>query len=81
VAVNQYLQTRPRSVNVGEPGYDSILGPGWWPIEDKFRWMSKAASLRLGGPVTAQTKLHITGFCPETVSSRGPVTLVVRQNQ
>jgi hypothetical protein len=81
VAINQYLQTRPRSVNVGEPGYDSILGPGWWPIEDKFRWMSKTASVRLGGPITAATRLHITGFCPETVSSKGPVTLTVRQGQ
>ncbi len=77
VAMSQYLQSRPRQVNVGEPGYDSLLGPGWWPIEDKFRWMGKSASVRLGGPVKAGTHLVISGFCPETVASKGPVTLQV----
>lgn len=80
VAVFQYLQSRPRSVNVGEPGYESLLGPGWWPIEDRFRWTSKSASVTLGGPQSPNDRLHVSGFCPESVASGGPVILTVRVN-
>lgn len=79
VALNQYLQSRPQQVNLGEPGYDTLLGPGWWPLEDKFRWMSKSASVRLGSPAKGvRKKLEVRGFCPESVASRGPVTLTVK---
>ena len=79
VALNQYLQSRPQQVNLGEPGYDTLLGPGWWPLEDKFRWMSKSASVRLGAPAKGvRKKLEVRGFCPESVASRGPVTLTLR---
>jgi hypothetical protein len=77
VAMNQYLQSRPRQINLGAAGYDSLLGPGWWPVEENFRWMSKSASVRLGGGLTADSRLTVTGFCPDTVSSQGPVTLRV----
>jgi len=78
VAVNQYLQSRPRQINVGSAGYESLLGPGWWPIEENFRWMSKSASVRLGGGIAADTtRLIVNGFCPDTVSAQGPVTLRV----
>ena len=80
VAMSQYLQSRPRSVNVGEAGYESLLGPGWWPVEDKFRWMAKSASLTLGAPSDPKDRLHVSGFCPETVAKSGPVTLIVRAN-
>ena len=80
VALSQYLKTRPRAVNVGEPGYESLLGAGWWPIEDKFRWTSKTASITLGGPTAANDRLYVTGYCPPTVSQGGPITLTVRVN-
>ena len=81
VAMTQYLQGSPRSVNVGEHGYESLLGPGWWPIEDKFRWMAKTASVTLGAPgLQKKDRLHISGFCPPTVAAAGPITLTVRAN-
>ncbi len=80
VAMSQYLQSRPRSVNVGEPGYESLLGPGWWPAEDKFRWMAKSASVTLGSPNDPKDRLHVSGFCPESVLKGGPLTLTVKAN-
>jgi len=80
VAMSQYLQSRPRLVNVGEAGYESLLGPGWWPAEAKFRWMATTASLTLGAPSDPKDRLHISGFCPETVAKGGPLTLIVKAN-
>jgi hypothetical protein len=80
IAIMQYTQNRPRSINVGEPGYDALLGPGWWNIEDKFRWMAKSASVVLAVPSSPNDRLHVQGFCPQSVAAGGPVTLTVSVN-
>ena len=76
VILPQYAQSRPRSINLGEAAYASLLGEGWWPIEGKFRWMAKTATLRIGAE-PADRRVRVTGFCPETVIAQGPVTLTV----
>ncbi|BDC52561.1 hypothetical protein F183_A48760 [Bryobacterales bacterium F-183] len=76
VILPQYVQSRPRSINLGETAYESLLGPGWWPVEGKFRWMAKTASLRIGAE-PGDRRVRVTGFCPETVIAQGPVSLTV----
>lgn len=76
VILPQYVQSRPRSINLGEAAYEGLLGDGWWPIEGKFRWMAKKASLRIGAEASDR-RVRVTGFCPETVIAQGPVSLTV----
>ena len=59
-------------VDVADSRSASQLGPGWYPAEDRLRWMGKSATLKLWGPDSPSQKLHITGYAPKAVV---PVTL------
>jgi hypothetical protein len=65
-------------VDVGDPQYDSRLGPAWYPIEAGFRWMPKAASVKIARPTQGGQVLKITGYCPAAVVAKGPVEVSFR---
>ncbi len=54
----------PRKVDVGNPLMDYLLGPGWYLAEKGFRWMSHAATLKIGGPTSGAERLYIWGSAP-----------------
>jgi hypothetical protein len=47
-------------------GLDSRwLKEGWNAPEQGFRWMTRQATARLSGPLTATERLVVAGFCPD----------------
>jgi hypothetical protein len=47
---DEWPDTAPRRIEIGNPLFAFALGPGWGPIESGFRRISPRASLRLGAP-------------------------------
>jgi hypothetical protein len=70
----------PRRLDVGPSLANPFLGPGWSPSEATFRWMGKAASLRLAAPQSTPAKLYVKGFAPAFLFANGPVTMTLRAN-
>jgi hypothetical protein len=62
---------------MANPLVDYLLGPGWSPRDQGFRWMTKQATLRLGGPAAASDRLYVTGICPSEELSSGPLTMTL----
>ena len=67
----------PRHIDMANPLVDYLLGPGWSPKEQGYRWMTKQATLRLGGPEAASDRLYITAICPAAELSSGPLTMTL----
>lgn len=65
-------------VDVADPRYADRLGPGWYPVETGFRWMSKTASVKIERPKKAGQELRITGFCPRGAIAQGPLEVSFR---
>jgi hypothetical protein len=74
----EYLAQHRNFVDVGDPQYASRLGPQWYPIENGFRWMPKAATIRIAGPTTAPDKLYVTGYSAPSALASGPVRMLFR---
>lgn len=73
----QLLAQHRDRVDVANPAYAAWLGQGWYKIENGGRWMAKSASVQMSGPRTPGQELYVTGFCPEVVLAKGPLTLTV----
>ncbi len=71
----EYLAQFRSRVDVGDPRFATRLGSGWYPIENGFRWMSKRASVTLGGPDSPGRRLVVTGYAPAVLMKGGPLTL------
>lgn len=54
----------PRKVDAGNPLMDYLLGPGWYAPEKGSRWMSHAATLKVGGPASGAERLYVWGSAP-----------------
>ncbi len=80
IAAAEYAAAHKDFVDVGKPAYEQRLGPGWYRIENGYRWMGKSATVKLGGPQSATQRLQITGYCPETLLAKGPLDLTVKVN-
>ncbi len=76
--LSEYVATHSRFVDVGDPIYTSRLGPSWYRAEDRFRWMPKTATLRIAGPQKDGQILEVTGYCPASLLTRGPLELTLR---
>ena len=61
------------TVVLGSPEDAGKLGPGWYPIENGFRWMGKSASVRM----RVGQRLHLAGFAPDAVVQNGLVELTI----
>ena len=75
-ALNHFDDPLPDRIDVGNPLYSWLLGPGWLAPESGVRWMSSKASLRLKGPQVGN-KLHLEGYFPEEQLKQGLRHLVV----
>lgn len=64
-------------VDAGDPAQNQWLGPGWYNLENGYRWMGKSATVRIGGTSSRNPKLELTGFCSAAVVAKGPVRLTV----
>jgi hypothetical protein len=69
--------TGPLRIAVGDPLVQDRLGPGWYGIESGFRWMGRAASLRMPGPRAAGQRLYLTAICPTAQLKNGPLQMTV----
>jgi hypothetical protein len=70
-------KTETRRVDVGNPLFAYLLGPEWLRFESGVRWMPGRATLRLGGPGSANDKLLLAGFCPDEQLKAGPLRVSV----
>jgi hypothetical protein len=80
IAAAEYAAAHKDFVDVGKPAYEQRLGPGWYRIENGYRWMGKSATVQLAGPQSPAQRLQITGYCPETLLAKGPLDLTVKVN-
>jgi len=71
------LSEEPTRIDVASPLIQPFLGVGWYPAEERHRWMAQQASVRLGGPRTSAQTLHLTGYCPAEQVRSGPLTMLV----
>jgi hypothetical protein len=62
---------------MSDPLVADLLGPGWYPFENGFRWMGRQASVRMPGPQSAGQKLYVTAICPVAQLKSGPLAMVV----
>jgi hypothetical protein len=67
----------PRFIDTGVPLYSVVLPEGWYPPEDRHRWMSKRATAEIAPPEREGGTLTISGTCPDVHFSRGPLMLTV----
>lgn len=74
---SRMLAETPRRVDVGNPLSSYLLGSGWYSLEQGYRWMSKRASLQIGGPRTASGKLDLTGSLTAAQTQQGPLEILV----
>jgi hypothetical protein len=67
----------PLRLDVADPLVADRLGPTWYPIESRFRWMPRQASVRMPGPRSAAQKLYVTAICPKEQVSNGPLEMTL----
>jgi hypothetical protein len=77
VAPRLWSPEEPRNVVAGNRLFAGQFGPEWGNVEGGFRWMSREATLRLGGPVRPGQKLVLRGYCPARLLAEGSAKLVV----
>lgn len=67
----------PTLVDAGNPLFSASLGPGWYKLDNGFRWMAKSAIVKIAGPSSEGEVLELSGFFPESVSANGPISMTV----
>src|SRR5262249_54184201 len=65
-------------IDVGDPAYESQLGPTWYAVEGGNRWIPKSATIRMSVPPDRSRKLLVTGYAPGRLLDAGPLTLTFR---
>jgi len=66
-----------RLIDMRDPLVADRLGPGWYDLESGFRWMARAASVRMPGRRTTGEKLYVTAVCPAVQLKNGPLEMTV----
>ena len=74
----EFAAKHPNFVDLGDPMYQSRLGPTWYRAEKNFRWMPKTATLKISAPVKAGQVLEVAGYCPAAVVANGPQEVSLR---
>jgi len=67
-------------INVGLEASSSSLGEGWFPIENRFRWMGPKATVKISARTADATRLVITGYCPQPTVAAGPIVITFTAN-
>ena len=71
--LSKYVAEHSRFIDVGDSSSAGRLGPTWYPVEGRFRWMPKSATLSLAGPEKEGQLLEVTGYCPSLLLANGPL--------
>jgi hypothetical protein len=71
------LSEEPMRIDLASPLVQPFLSGGWYPAEDRHRWMAQQATVRLSGPRNPAQTLHLTGFCPAAQVRSGPLGMIV----
>ena len=58
----EWEQANPRFVNLGDPLFEPLLGPGWAPAKDGSRRMQNNASFRIAGQEWVGESLYLGVF-------------------
>lgn len=74
----EWLWTRPRMVDVGQPAFARDIGTGWYPIEGGARWMGKQAVVYLAPIGAGDWDLYVNGIYPNLPGGAAKQTLTVR---
>jgi hypothetical protein len=77
---SEYLSERRGMLDLGSPLFADRVGKGWFPVENRARWMGKSASVILGGPHKVNEHLYVTGFAAPGSLANGKVVLTARLN-
>jgi hypothetical protein len=72
-----WLETRPRMVNFAGEVAEQDLGEGWFPAEERARWMGRRAVVYLAAPGEGERFLRVAGHLPEVCVKGGPVEVRV----
>jgi hypothetical protein len=64
----------PRRIEVGRPLLESLLGSTWYGSEGDYRWMPKAASVRLGVPTSGEGEVRVEANCAPVQVRDQPLT-------
>jgi len=64
-------------LDVGAPFFSRQIGPGWYRLEQGYRWCGRHASVYLRGPLASGEKLHVSGSMPEIQRAAGPLHLTL----
>jgi hypothetical protein len=67
----------PSRVEAGNPLFAYLMGPEWSRMDAGLRWIERRATVRLGGPRSAEDKLVLEGQCPGSQLSGGEMNLSV----
>jgi len=76
-AKSEWSDEEPRQIDAAQPIFAPHLGPTWYAIQGRHRWMPKLATVQLGGPRRAGEKLYLSGYCPASQFGHGPVKMTV----
>jgi hypothetical protein len=74
------LRNRVYRIDMAQPAFERVLGPGWWDLEGDGRFMPRRASVRMSGPRSAGQKLYLSFWAPAGLLAQGPVKLSVGAN-
>ena len=77
----QWPREAPVAVDVGQDVFEDSLGPGWYKLEDRHRWMGRSAEVRLSGPQESGKRLILQGYCPEAHTRERPLRLTVSADE
>ena len=78
LATSGLASVTPSRLELGAASYEYLLGPGWFPAHDGYRWMGKSARASLGsGRGSERQQLHVRGFCAPAQLAAGPLHLTV----
>jgi hypothetical protein len=55
----------PQKADAGSFTFEDQFGPGWYKIENGYRWMAKRSETRIGGPTSAEQHVFLKGFAAE----------------
>ncbi len=77
LSASHLASSAPAKLDLGNPMFEYLLGPGWFQPQDGYRWMAKTARATLAGPVSAGARIHVRGFCAPAQLGPGPLHLTV----
>jgi hypothetical protein len=61
----------PRRADAGSFSFEDQFGPGWYKIENGYRWMAKRSETRIAGPISAEQRVFLKGFSTEQLWRSG----------